>query len=92
MAADEQASWELSDGELVNLGLLEPEAAGGSWKEQGHQEIDEFPDVHYLFRHYNYTYFEGRLDFCSVEWSTKRMTLCAGICMFAAGGGCRQVA
>ena len=44
--------------------------------------MDEpFPDVHELFRLYSAIYFSqptGCLDRCMVEWSSKRMTLCAG--------------
>ncbi|GAX81087.1 hypothetical protein CEUSTIGMA_g8521.t1 [Chlamydomonas eustigma] len=52
-------------------------------------DVDVFPDVHLLFRHYNHLYFDNKLDFCSVEWSSGRMTLCAGVCEFRTGGGCR---
>lgn len=38
-----------------------------------------FPDIKDLFREYNQKYFEGYLDKCELEWSS-RMTLCAGIC------------
>lgn len=37
--------------------------------------IDPCPDVHALFVLYNGLYFEGKLGACSVEWSSKRMTL-----------------
>ena len=34
-------------------------------------------------------YFEDKLGACSVEWSSKRMTLCGGVCEMERGGGCR---
>lgn len=34
-------------------------------------------DIHSLFQHYSYVYFEDDLGACSVEWSSARMTLCA---------------
>lgn len=37
--------------------------------------LNPHPDVHGLFMHYNSLYFGNRLGFCSVEWSTKAMTL-----------------
>ena len=37
--------------------------------------LDPHPDIHALFMHYNSLYFADRLGFCSVEWSTKAMTL-----------------
>ncbi|KAL0028719.1 hypothetical protein WJX79_002030 [Trebouxia sp. C0005] len=51
--------------------------------------IDPFPDVHALFLLYNRLYFDESLGACSVEWSSNRMTLCAGICQYERGGGCR---
>lgn len=36
---------------------------------------DPHPDIHALFMLYNSIYFADRLGFCSVEWSTKAMTL-----------------
>jgi hypothetical protein len=39
------------------------------------EALDPHPDVHALFSHYNSTYFDDCLGACSVEWSTKRMTL-----------------
>lgn len=51
--------------------------------------IDPFPDLHALFLHYNTLYFDNTLGACSVEWSSSRMTLCAGICQYERGGGCR---
>ena len=46
-------------------------------------------DIFALFEHYNGTYFEGQLGACSVEWSSKRMTLCGGVCHYEPRGGCR---
>ncbi|CAI5986163.1 unnamed protein product [Closterium sp. NIES-65] len=50
--------------------------------------LDPCPDITALFRHYNDLYFQGRLGACLVEWSSKRMTLCAGVCMYD-GALCR---
>ncbi|CAI5460040.1 unnamed protein product [Closterium sp. Yama58-4] len=50
--------------------------------------LDPCPDITALFRHYNDLYFHGRLGACLVEWSSKRMTLCAGVCMYD-GALCR---
>ena len=36
------------------------------------------PDVHALFRFYNRVYFDGRLDTVFLEYSSARMTSCAG--------------
>lgn len=51
--------------------------------------IDPFPDIHALFLHYNRLYFDESLGACSVEWSSSRMTLCAGLCQYERSGGCR---
>ena len=51
--------------------------------------LEPHPDVHALFVHYNTLYFGGRLGACSVEWSSRRMTRCGGVCEFTRGGGCR---
>lgn len=49
-------------------------------------------DIHALFMHYNALYFEGTLDGpVSVEWSTSRMTRCAGVCKYSPLGGARIV-
>lgn len=37
--------------------------------------LDPHPDLHALFVHYNEVYFGSALGACSVEWSSKRMTL-----------------
>lgn len=39
------------------------------------------PDLHALFAYYNDTYFRGALSAVEVRWS-KRMTLCAGLCVY----------
>lgn len=39
------------------------------------EALDPAPDVHSLFAYYNDLYFNGKLGACSVEWSTKRMTM-----------------
>lgn len=48
--------------------------------------LDPTPDIHALFVHYNNVYFNGALDSVSVEWSSGRMTSCAGTCERAVGG------
>jgi hypothetical protein len=37
-----------------------PNASGAAFN----NDVDVFPDVHMLFRHYNHLYFENKLDFC----------------------------
>ncbi|GIL77806.1 hypothetical protein Vretifemale_7299 [Volvox reticuliferus] len=50
----------------------------------------EFPDIHALFLHYNDLYFNGvLLGNTTVEWSSKRMTLCGGICKYHPLSGCQ---
>lgn len=39
------------------------------------EALDPHPNVHALFSYYNQLYFDDCLGACSVEWSTKRMTL-----------------
>lgn len=46
-------------------------------------------DVHALFVHYNDLYFNGSIGACTVEWSSSKMTLCAGVCSFSTSSGCR---
>lgn len=50
--------------------------------------LDPNPDIRSLFCYYNDLYFDSKLQACTVDWSTSRMTLCAGICKFSEGGGC----
>lgn len=50
--------------------------------------LDPNPDIHALFCHYNELYFGNALGACTVDWSSKRMTLCAGICHYMKLGGC----
>eukprot|EP00268_Persea_americana_P067840 TRINITY_DN9383_c0_g1_i5.p1 TRINITY_DN9383_c0_g1~~TRINITY_DN9383_c0_g1_i5.p1 ORF type:complete len:551 (-),score=97.29 TRINITY_DN9383_c0_g1_i5:142-1794(-) len=50
--------------------------------------LDPHPDIHDLFRHYNTLYFDDALGPCLLTWSSKRMTLCAGVCHYEIGGGC----
>ena len=45
------------------------------------------PDIHALFNLYASLYFDGDLGPTSVEWSTPRMTACAGVCVYDPGGG-----
>ncbi|CBZ55878.1 conserved hypothetical protein [Neospora caninum Liverpool] len=45
------------------------------------------PDLHALFAYYNDAFFEGKLSGVEVRWS-KRMTLCAGLCVYQTGGYC----
>eukprot|EP01001_Neometanema_parovale_P006159 NODE_2538_length_1395_cov_87.165881_g2413_i0.p1 GENE.NODE_2538_length_1395_cov_87.165881_g2413_i0~~NODE_2538_length_1395_cov_87.165881_g2413_i0.p1 ORF type:complete len:389 (-),score=63.49 NODE_2538_length_1395_cov_87.165881_g2413_i0:137-1303(-) len=57
-------------------------------------DTDGFPDVHELFLYYDTTYFDNQLSTraVSVKWSSKRMTLCAGICQYRGKiGGCEIV-
>eukprot|EP01012_Entosiphon_sulcatum_P058658 TRINITY_DN8278_c0_g1_i1.p1 TRINITY_DN8278_c0_g1~~TRINITY_DN8278_c0_g1_i1.p1 ORF type:complete len:583 (+),score=92.89 TRINITY_DN8278_c0_g1_i1:41-1750(+) len=53
---------------------------------------DAFPDIHDLFRDYDNIYFSGKLlanGTVSVQWSSGRMTLCAGLCEYLGrSGGC----
>lgn len=37
--------------------------------------LDPNPDIHALFCHYNELYFGNALGACTVDWSSKRMTL-----------------
>lgn len=46
-------------------------------------------DIHALFVHYSTTYFNDSLGAASVEWSSRRMTSCGGVCEYTRGGGCR---
>ncbi|KAH9305124.1 hypothetical protein KI387_009528, partial [Taxus chinensis] len=50
--------------------------------------LDPNPDIHALFCHFNQLYFGNALGACTVDWSSKRMTLCAGICQYMKMGGC----
>eukprot|EP00250_Pteridium_aquilinum_P003515 c13827_g1_i1 orf=134-2152(+) len=47
--------------------------------------LDPNPDILGLFCHYNDIYFDSKLHACTVDWSTSRMTLCAGICKYDKG-------
>eukprot|EP00884_Botryococcus_braunii_P015413 jgi/Botrbrau1/2555/Bobra.0079s0042.1 len=51
--------------------------------------LEPLPDIFALYMLYNDLYFENSLGACSVHWSSSRMTLCAGVCEFSKGGGCR---
>lgn len=51
-------------------------------------EVENLPDIHELFAHYNKEYFASLLSSCILEWSD-RMTLCAGICYLRRQGGHR---
>ncbi|MEW5296974.1 MAG: hypothetical protein WDW36_000215 [Sanguina aurantia] len=53
------------------------------------QNLEAEVDIHHLFRFYNALYFDSSLDFVSVHWSSSRMTLCAGVCEYQKGSGCR---
>lgn len=46
-----------------------------------------FPDIHKLFLIFDELYFYGKLKSVEVKWSN-RMTLCAGLCSYQAGGYC----
>lgn len=51
------------------------------------EALEPHLDIHALFLHYADLYFGGGLGACSVEWSSRRMTSCGGVCEFR-GGGC----
>jgi len=66
-------------------------ASGWAFQQTGMDLFDEDllapnPDIHELFMHYNKTYFDGSLGAVSVEWSSAKMTLCAGTCQRIPGG------
>jgi len=42
---------------------------------EGIELCDPHLDIHELFSYYNDTYFEGKLDACTVAWSSLQMTL-----------------
>jgi hypothetical protein len=42
---------------------------------EGTELCDSHLDIHELFAYYNDTYFEGKLDACTVAWSSLQMTL-----------------
>ncbi|KAI8463624.1 MAG: SprT-like family-domain-containing protein [Monoraphidium minutum] len=44
-------------------------------------------DIHSLFQYYARLYFQDALGAASVEWSSKRMTLCGGTCEYKPAGG-----
>jgi hypothetical protein len=44
---------------------------------EGTELYDPHLDIHELFAYYNDTYFEGKLDACTVTWSSLQMTLYA---------------
>ncbi|XP_058078179.1 uncharacterized protein LOC131226615 isoform X4 [Magnolia sinica] len=53
------------------------------------EDMDEpNPDIHALFCYYNILYFDNALGACILSWSSKRMTLCAGVCHYLSGGSC----
>ena len=58
------------------LDLLNPEA----------EYLDPNPDIHALFLQYNQMFFNGALAGVELRWS-KRMTLCAGLCVYEGRGG-----
>ncbi|PNG70630.1 SprT-like domain-containing protein Spartan [Tetrabaena socialis] len=52
--------------------------------------LEEFPDLHALFLYFNDKYFNGVLSAnTTVEWSSKRMTLCGGVCRYHPLMGCQ---
>jgi hypothetical protein len=55
----------------TRIGGLEMEV--GKLKEE--DLLDPNPDIHALFCHYNELYFRNALGACTVDWSSKRMTL-----------------
>lgn len=70
--------------EKIQKGGLEMEV--GKLKEE--DLLDPNPDIHALFCHYDELYFSNALGACTVDWSSKRMTLCAGVCHYMKMGGC----
>ncbi|GAB6026058.1 hypothetical protein CHUAL_012264 [Chamberlinius hualienensis] len=48
--------------------------------------IDPTPDIYALFREFDRTYFWGKLDCCTLQWSPQ-MTLCAGVCKYEGRSG-----
>lgn len=52
------------------------------------EEEELVGDVRELFVYYNRIYFGNALGSVVVNWSSKRMTLCAGICSFSVEKGC----
>ena len=51
--------------------------------------IDPTPDIVALFRAFDAAYFDGALVARGVEvkWGSKRMTTCAGLCVYSPGTG-----
>ena len=45
------------------------------------------PNIHALFSHFAAVYFGNELGPTSVQWSSSRMTRCAGTCTLESGGG-----
>lgn len=58
---------------------------------EGLDETSTWPSLAELFVYYNELYFEDKIGACSVEWSSEKMTLCAGYCRYTEGGGCTIV-
>lgn len=69
---------------------MEASSSGSKGMELSEEDVlDPEVDVHALFAHYNDLYFNGLIGACTVEWSSSRMTLCAGVCCFSRTSGCR---
>jgi hypothetical protein len=49
-------------------------------------DVDPFPCIYEMFAYYNHLYFDNSLGGVSVEWSSKRMTLCGGTTQKVPGG------
>ncbi|KIZ00822.1 putative Zinc finger RAD18 domain-containing [Monoraphidium neglectum] len=52
-----------------------------------HVDIFSLFQPAYYLQHYSRLYFSDQLGAASVEWSSKRMTLCAGTCQLHGNGG-----
>jgi hypothetical protein len=51
------------------------------------EDVNAIYDIYVLFKYYNEFFFDGILEKCTIEWSTK-MTLCAGTCENKGFGSC----
>eukprot|EP00892_Ulva_mutabilis_P012166 jgi/Ulvmu1/9321/UM050_0070.1 len=51
-------------------------------------ETSPHADIHLLFQHYDSVYFDNALGATRVEWSSGRMTSCAGTCARTEWGDC----
>lgn len=75
--------WKLPAAASSSLGLHLPGHGAAS---SAAELADPTPDVHAMFLDFNARFFHGRLDCVELRWS-KRMTLCAGLCVYEGKGG-----